>query len=104
MNADKAKAIPADWQRLTAVFVALGDEQRQRIMLTFDQKGEELSAGELANASQLSRPAVSHHLKILHSSGCLQREKRGKEVFYRVDRERLLEAFGVAHDYIEKHS
>ena len=104
MNSDKAKAIPEDWKRLTSVFIALGDEQRQRIMLTFDNKGEELNAGDLANASQLSRPAVSHHLKILHESGCLTREKRGKEVFYRVARENLLEAFTVARDYIDEHS
>jgi len=104
MNSDKAKAIPDNWKRLTAVFVALGDEQRQRIMLTFDKPGEELNAGDLAAASQLSRPAVSHHLKILHDSGCLTREKRGKEVFYKVAREHLLEAFGVAHSYINEHS
>ena len=55
MNSDKAKAIPDNWKRLTSVFVALGDEQRQRIMLTFDKPGEELNAGDLANASQLSR-------------------------------------------------
>jgi len=53
------------------------DEHRQRILLTFD-RGEELNVGAIAAVSTLSRPAVSHHLKILHQAGVLKREKRAR--------------------------
>jgi ArsR family transcriptional regulator len=37
----------------------------------------------------LSQPTVSHHLKVLHQAGLVEREKRGAWVYYRVVRERL---------------
>ena len=37
----------------------------------------------------LSQPTVSHHLKLLHEAGLLEREKRGAWVYYRVIPERL---------------
>lgn len=37
----------------------------------------------------LSQPTVSHHLKLLHEAGLLDREKRGAWVYYRVNRSRL---------------
>ena len=43
-------------------------------MLTFE-KGERLTVGQIAEVSTLSRPAVSHHLKILRAAGVLEAEK-----------------------------
>jgi ArsR family transcriptional regulator len=37
----------------------------------------------------LSQPTVSHHLKLLHQAGLLEREKRGAWVYYRVIPARL---------------
>jgi ArsR family transcriptional regulator len=37
----------------------------------------------------LSQPTVSHHLKVLHHAGLLEREKRGAWVYYRVVPDRL---------------
>jgi ArsR family transcriptional regulator len=37
----------------------------------------------------LSQPTVSHHLKLLHQAGLLEREKRGAWVYYRVIPDRL---------------
>ena len=34
-------------------------------------------------AFDLSQPTISHHLKVLHDSGLLDREKRGVWVYYR---------------------
>jgi ArsR family transcriptional regulator len=31
----------------------------------------------------LSQPTISHHLKVLHESGVLERERRGTWIFYR---------------------
>lgn len=61
MHHDYSRAIPATWQQIAKVFNALGDEHRQRLLLTFEP-GERLTAGQLAAVSTLSRPTVSHHL------------------------------------------
>ncbi len=84
---------------MAKVFVALGDEHRQRILLTFE-KGERLTVGQIAAVSTLSRPAVSHHLKILREAGVLAAEKEGKEVYVQVNRDVLLEALDNVRDYI----
>lgn len=88
---------------MARVFVALGDEHRQRILLTFE-KGERLTVGQIAAVSTLSRPAVSHHLKILRAAGVLLAEKEGKEVHLRVNREVLLESFDTVRDYIRSET
>ena len=64
MNRDYTKAIPTAWKNISGVFTALGDEHRQRILLTFEA-GERLNVGQIVEVSTLSRSAVSHHLKIL---------------------------------------
>ncbi len=84
---------------MAEVFVALGDEHRQRILLTFE-KGERLTVGQIAAVSTLSRPAVSHHLKILREAGVLAAEKEGKEVYVHINRDVLLEALDNVRDYI----
>lgn len=84
---------------MAKVFVALGDEHRQRIMLTF-QKGERLTVGQISAVSTLSRPAVSHHLKILRAAGVLESEKIGKEVYLRINKQMLEETFANVLGYV----
>lgn len=95
-----AREIPAVWKNISKTFAALGDEQRQRILLTFD-RGERLNVTQIAEASTLSRPAISHHLKILREAGVLASIKEGKEVFYWIDKTFLKEALSAVLAYLE---
>jgi len=88
---------------MAEVFVALGDEHRQRIMLTFE-KGERITVGQIAEVSTLSRPAVSHHLKILRSAGLLDEEKIGKEVFLSINKKLLEETLGDVLSYVKSEA
>ena len=101
MRPDYSRTIPPAWQGIAEVFSALGDEHRQRILLTFEQN-ETLTAGQLAEVSTLARPTVSHHLKVLREAGVLNSEKIGKEVWFWIDRNRLLAVFGNVVDYIRE--
>ena len=92
-------AIPDEWRSMSRVFSALGDEHRQRILLTFDP-AEQLNVGQIAAVSTLSRSAVSHHLKILREAGVLASEKRGKEVHFWIDKPRLEQALATVLDYV----
>ena len=84
MKPSYARAIPRPWRRTARIFVALGEENRQRILLMFEP-GERLNVGQIVAASTLSRSAVAHHLKVLREAGVLHAEKIGKEVWYRRD-------------------
>jgi DNA-binding transcriptional ArsR family regulator len=100
MDKERAAQIPAEWLRYGEVFAALGEPERQRLVLAFDAD-EELNAGELASVSNLTRPAVSFHLKVLSQSGVLLREKRGREVFFKLNLELLEVTFGSCLKYID---
>jgi DNA-binding transcriptional ArsR family regulator len=100
MNRDYTKAIPAAWRNISKVFTALGDEHRQRILLTFEP-GERLNVGQVVEVSTLSRSAVSHHLRILKEAGVLDSEKIGKEVYFWLNKKQLKEALMAVVDYLK---
>ncbi len=100
MNRDYTKAIPTAWKNVSRVFTALGDEHRQRILLTFEP-GERLNVGAIVEVSTLSRTTVSHHLKVLREAGVLRSEKIGKEVWFWLDKEFLVSALGAVRDYLK---
>ncbi|MDD3517850.1 MAG: metalloregulator ArsR/SmtB family transcription factor [Chromatiales bacterium] len=101
MKKNYRHVIPAQWQAMSKVFTALGDEHRQRILLLFEP-GERLNVGQIADASTLARSTVSHHLKILREAGVLGSEKIGKEVWYWIDRNWLLAVFANVTEHIRK--
>ena len=62
------------------VFQALSDSARQDIILLAEK--EPLTVNEIANESTLSRPAISHHLKILRDQKLVQIEQKGTQRYY----------------------
>lgn len=79
-----------DAEELAAAFRVLADPVRLRLLsLVAAQPSGEVCACELVGPLGRSQPTVSHHLKVLHEAGLLDREKRGSWVWYRVVPERL---------------
>ena len=103
MNRNYLKAIPREWRNISRAFTALGDEHRQRILLTFE-KGERLNIGQIVEVSTLSRSAVSHHLKLLRDSGVLQSEKIGKEVWFWVNKPFLEQSLSAVLAFIRERA
>ena len=103
MNRNYLRAIPREWRNISRAFTAMGDEHRQRILLTFE-KGERLNVGQIVEVSTLSRSAVSHHLKLMRDAGVLQSEKIGKEVYYWINKEFLEEAMHAVLAYIRERT
>lgn len=69
------------------IFEALASTARRQI-LAYLSAGE-LSAGELAERFDFSKPALSSHLRILEEAGLIEREKRGQFVYFRQVPDRL---------------
>jgi DNA-binding transcriptional ArsR family regulator len=103
MNRNYLRAIPREWRNISRVFAALGDEHRQRILLTFGP-GEKLNVGQIVEVSTLSRSAVSHHLRVLREAGVLESEKVGKEVWFWLNADPLLASLDAVSAYVRKKS
>jgi ArsR family transcriptional regulator len=102
VNKNYMRAIPKAWRNISKVFTALGDEHRQRILLTFEP-GERLNVGQIVEVSTLSRSAVSHHLKILREAGVLQSVKEGKEVYFWIAKDFLVESMEIVLGHIRSN-
>jgi DNA-binding transcriptional ArsR family regulator len=63
------------------VFFALGDATRQQIIVLLEKTGS-LNVSELANRLPLSRPAISHHLRVLRQAGLVDVRRQGTENHY----------------------
>ncbi len=73
---------------------AMADPVRlQLLSLVASHEGGEACVCDLTEAFDLSQPTISHHLKVLHQSGLLERSKRGVWVYYKVQSE-VLDSLG----------
>lgn len=74
-----------DAERVAPLLKAIADPVRLRLLsLVAAGEGGEACVCDLNEAFDLSQPTISHHLKVLHEAGLLDRDKRGVWVHYRV--------------------
>ena len=75
------------------MLIAIGDETRQHLILEMMKMGDcsGVRVGEITEKTNLSRPAVSHHLQIMKDAGIVKVRKEGTMNFYYFDPE--MEAF-----------
>lgn len=77
-------------EQIAPLLKALADPVRLRLLsLIASHAGGETCVCELNDEFDLSQPTISHHLKVLHDCGLLERDKRGVWVYYRVRTEAL---------------
>jgi ArsR family transcriptional regulator, arsenate/arsenite/antimonite-responsive transcriptional repressor len=76
--------------QIAPLLKALADPVRLRLMsLIASHAGGEACVCDLNDAFDLSQPTISHHLKVLHDAGLVDRDKRGVWAYYRVRPEAL---------------
>ncbi|HET7689274.1 MAG TPA: metalloregulator ArsR/SmtB family transcription factor [Nocardioidaceae bacterium] len=77
-------------EQVAPLLKALADPVRLRLLsLVAACADQEACVCDLNDAFDLSQPTISHHLKVLHEAGLLDRDKRGVWVYYRVNAEAL---------------
>ena len=99
MKREYIATLPESMLPTAAIFSALGDPVRQRILMLFEP-GEALSIKDIAELFALSRTAVVHHLTVLERAGILHQRRAGKATLYSVRPEVVLEAVTALRDYI----
>jgi DNA-binding transcriptional ArsR family regulator len=82
---------------LVDLFSALADPTRCRVVELLHQRPRPVH--ELAAAFDISRPAISRHLKVLKDAGLVQEEKAGRENVYSLQRGKLK----PMQDWLERH-
>lgn len=75
---------------LDQVFHALGDPSRRRMLSNLGQG--ECSVSQLAEPLNMSLAAASKHVRVLERAGLVQKSKRGRTYYCRLDAEPLREA------------
>lgn len=91
-------AVPISDQDATvtsALFKALSDPHRVRIVNLLATSGEPVCVCDVTAAIGLSQPTTSFHLKKLTSVGLLDREQRGVWAYYSLNRRALGRLSGV---------
>jgi ArsR family transcriptional regulator len=82
-------------EHVAPLLKALADPVRLRLMsLVASREGGEACVCDLNDAFDLSQPTISHHMKVLHEAGLVDRDKRGVWVYYRA-RPQALAALGA---------
>jgi len=65
---------------MNTVFKALNDPTRRKIIELL-KKGD-LTAGEIADRFQITKPSISHHLDLLKQAGLVEAVKQGQFIYY----------------------
>lgn len=75
---------------MSSVFKAIADPTRRQVLALL-REGP-MSAGELADRFDVSKPTMSAHFTVLREAGLIDASKRGKSIIYRLRMSVLEEA------------
>ena len=86
---DKIQSLSEGFSSCAKLLTAIGDETRQHLILEMMKMGKcsGVRVGEITEKTNLSRPAVSHHLQIMKDAGIVKVRKEGTMNFYYFDPE-----------------
>ncbi len=99
-----------EFQACKGLITAIGDETRQNIIIAlFEGSCEGMRVGEITAKTHLSRPAVSHHLKILCDAKILSVRHDGTKNYYFFNPDesqvkKMAQLFGHIAELIQQYS
>lgn len=85
---------------MSKVFKALGDETRREILKLLNKT--DMSAGEISDHFNMSKPSISKHLDILREAELISSEKKGQFVIYSINTSIIQEVLGNFLDIFSK--
>lgn len=102
------KNLTEEFSACRGILLALGDENRQHLILEMMQMEERdgVRVGQITEKTNLSRPAVSHHLQILKNAGIIKMRREGTKNYYYInpngqELDRLLNLFSHAKEVVQ---
>lgn len=84
---DEIRQLAEEFESSRKILLAFGDENRQHLILEMMTMGScgGVRVGEITAKTHLSRPAVSHHIRILREAGLLKMRREGTKNYYYFD-------------------
>ncbi len=90
MARPRSKPESARLIKAAPIFAALGDETRLRIVVRLCESGPQ-SIVRLTDGAQVTRQAVTKHLRALSDAGLVRSERVGRETIWELETKRLAE-------------
>jgi DNA-binding transcriptional ArsR family regulator len=81
----------AAWKEAAPLFAALGDETRLHVVTRLCEEGP-LSIARLTEGANVTRQAVTKHLRILENAGLVHSTRDGRENVWELEPRRIAEA------------
>ena len=88
------------FSKLAEFFKILGDITRAKILFALDQN--EMCVCDIANVLGMSKSSISHQLSTLRRAGIVKCRKQGKEVYYSLDDDHIIEIVKKGREHIEE--
>ena len=85
---------------LSDFFKVMGDGTRIQLLWALEES--EMCVGDLAVLLDMTKSAISHQLKILKMSKLVRSEKRGKNVYYTLDDQHIMEILKKSFEHISE--
>ena len=83
---EDTRKLEDEFKSCRKLLIAVGDEMRQHLLcVMMESPCDGVRVVELAEKTNLSRPAVSHHMQILKDAGIVSSRKEGTCVYYYFD-------------------
>lgn len=88
-------------ERISSHLEVMGNTTRLKLMYILSE--EECGVLQLAELLNMSMPAVSHHIRLLKDKNMVIRRQEGKNVYYRLNDECLMQVLEVSRKHVEEH-
>jgi len=84
--------------RAAGFFKVVGDETRMKILCTISS--DEMCVNDIASSVEMTKSAVSHQLKLLKDEGLVKARREGKNIFYSLDDQHVIDILDIAFTHI----
>ena len=88
--------------RAAGFFKVVGDETRMKILCAIST--DELCVNDIAAAVDMTKSAVSHQLRLLKDEGLVKARRDGKNMFYSLDDQHVVDLIDIAFVHIAHKS
>ena len=85
---------------LNDAFKALSDPSRRQILSRLRAEGE-LTAGQLAEQFDMTKPTMSHHFAVLKEAGLVKSRRDGQQIIYSLNTTVMEDVMGLMLDLFQ---
>ena len=79
-------------------FKVVGDETRMKILCTIAEDG--VCVNDISEKIGMTKSAVSHQLKLLKTEGLVKARREGKNIYYSLDDQHVIDIIDIAFTHI----